>query len=67
MTILNSELYDALLEGGTSDAKARAAAQSMAAYDDRFARIEHDIALLRWMVGTNVILTIAILVKLFVH
>jgi hypothetical protein len=31
------------------------------------AKIESDLLLLKWMVGTNVAMTVAILVKLFIH
>jgi vacuolar-type H+-ATPase subunit I/STV1 len=107
VTILNSELYDALTAANVPDDKARAAAQSVAAYsgngrfskideqftkleeriddrfskiderfskiDDRFAKleerlakVEQDVAVLRWMIGTNLVLTVAILARLFV-
>jgi hypothetical protein len=31
------------------------------------AKIESDLLLLKWMVGTNVAMTVAIFVKLFIH
>jgi hypothetical protein len=40
MPLLLSEVYDALLEGGTSDAKARAAATAIADYHNRLVAIE---------------------------
>lgn len=66
MTILNSEIYDALIDGGTSEAKARAAAQSVAVYDAQFSKLEHEIAMLRWMIGGIYALLVPILVKLFI-
>jgi hypothetical protein len=39
----------------------------MADYENRFAKIETDIAILKWMVGTNIAFTLAIFVKLFMH
>lgn len=51
MAVMVSELYDALKEAGASEEKARAAATSVAAYEERFNRIERDLTLLKWMVG----------------
>jgi hypothetical protein len=61
MTTMISEVYDAFLAAGTPEDKARAAA----AYDQRFAKIEGDLSLLKWMVGFNLALTVAVLFKLF--
>lgn len=50
MTTLIAELYDALLAAGSPEDKARAAAEAMAgfdAYEQRFVRIEGDIAELK--------------------
>ena len=60
-----SEVYDALKEAGASDEKAKAAAQALANYENRFARIDTDLALLKWMIGFNLAFTMAILWKLF--
>ena len=77
------ELYDALLEAGASEAKARAAARAMADFDKRFTVIETQIAGLRaevdkrfavvdgtlrlhnWMLGTIIVMLIALLFKVF--
>ena len=59
------ELYDALIEAGTSEAKARAAARAMTNYESRISKIESDINLLRWMVGFNLAMTVAILFRVF--
>lgn len=40
MPLLLSEVYDALLEAGASDAKARSAAAAIAGYDNRLVNIE---------------------------
>ena len=67
-----SEVYDALKEAGASEEKARKAAEAIAGYESRFARIENastqlrgDVALLRWMLGFNLAMTVAILWKVF--
>lgn len=35
--------------------------------DQAFAKVQGDINLLRWMVGANFALTLAVFVKLFIH
>ena len=52
-----SEIYDAFLAGGTTEDKARKAAETLANYDDRFSRldgavvkVQSELVLLRWMV-----------------
>ena len=59
------EIYDALIEAGASETKARAAASTLANYESRFNKIESELTLLKWMVGLNIGLTITIASKLF--
>lgn len=59
------ELYDALKEAGTSEEKARAAARAIAGYDNRFANIDKDLTVLKWMIGFNLALSVTILFKIF--
>ena len=61
-----AEVYDALLEAGASQEKARQAAEAIAGYETRFAEIEKrlerldgKITLLSWMVGVAITLGIA--------
>ena len=58
MALMLSELYDALIEAGASAAKARKAAEEVAVYDDRLARVERRLEVLTYMVGTNITLTL---------
>ena len=51
MTVMLSKTYDAFLAAGAPEEKARAAAEELAAYEARFAKIETDLAVLKWMVG----------------
>lgn len=46
-----SEVYDALLEAGASQDKARRAAKALANHESRFSRIDADLLLLKWMTG----------------
>ena len=57
------ELYDALLEAGASEDKARAAA--LASYENRFSQVESSLVLLKWMGGFNLALTVAVLFRVF--
>ena len=66
MPTMLSEVYDALREAGASEEKSRRAAEAIAAYENRFARIEPDLTLLKWMVGFNIALTVTIVARIFV-
>lgn len=65
MSTMISEVYDALKEAGASEDKARKAAEAIATYENRFARIESDLALVKRMLGFNLAMTVAILWKTF--
>jgi hypothetical protein len=67
-------LRDALINAGAQPEKAAKAVEKLAVYDSEFAGVRQelvgirgDINLLRWMVGANFALTVAVFVKLFVH
>jgi hypothetical protein len=51
MALMMEKLYDALLAGNVPEDKARAAAVEAASYENRLARIESDLLLLKWMIG----------------
>ncbi len=65
MSTMISEVYDALKEAGASEEKARKAAEAVATYENRFARIESDLAVVKWMIGFNLAMTVAVLWKVF--
>ena len=46
-----SKTYDALIAAGSPEDKARAAAEELAGYESRFAKIETDLAVIKWMLG----------------
>jgi hypothetical protein len=51
MAVTLSKTYDALIAAGAPEDKARAAAEELAGYESRFAKIETDLAVLKWMLG----------------
>ena len=62
-----TELYDALKEAGASEASARKAAETMASYENRFARVDADLAVLKRMTGFNLAATMAVLFLVIRH
>ena len=75
MPAMLSELYDALKEAGVSEEKARKAAEAVASYDTRFATLDGKVETLRaelkgemawvkWMLGTEIVLTLGVLWRL---
>ncbi len=67
MTTMIAEIYDALREAGASEEKSRKAAEAVAAYESRFARIDSDLALLKWMVGFNLAATVGLIMLALRH
>jgi len=64
MTLRLGALHDALLHPGDKEL-AQKAAEEVAAYDNRLASIDTRLAVLTWMVGFNLLLTVATLWKVF--
>jgi hypothetical protein len=58
MPIMIAEVYDALREAGASEDKSRKAAEVLAGFENRFAKIETDLTVLKWMVGTSIVLIV---------
>jgi hypothetical protein len=67
MTTMITELYDALKDAGADEGKARKAAETVAAYENRFAKIETDLAIVKWMIGFNLAGTIALVLMQLRH
>ena len=65
MAVMLSKTYDAFVAAGAPDEKARAAAEELAAYENRFAKIETDLAVLKWMVGVNLAASLSLVIKAF--
>lgn len=57
MTTMITEVYDALVEAGASETKARSAAAAIADFEQRFNGIERRLMLLTWQVGTLTAIT----------
>ena len=66
MAMMMSSLYDARRAAGAGDEAARKAAEEVAGYDNRFAKVESDLNLLKWMIGFNLAMTGAVLAKMLV-
>ena len=64
MSLRLGALHDALLDPGNAE-KAQRAAEEVANYDSRFAKIEADLLLLKWMVGAVLGLIFLILGKVW--
>jgi hypothetical protein len=60
-----SEVYDAFIAAGAPEEKARKAAEAIASYENRFARIVSDLAVLKWMTGTILAGVVALVIKTF--
>ena len=65
MAVMLSKTYDALVSAGAPEEKVRAASEELAAYETRFAKIETDLAVLKWMVGVNLAASLSLVVKAF--
>jgi hypothetical protein len=66
MAVMIAEVYESLKEAGASDAKAKAAAEILAHYEDRFAKIEADLLVIKWMLGVVIAGILSLVVKAFV-
>jgi hypothetical protein len=65
MALMLAKLYTALREAGADDDKAREAAEEVASFESRLANVEASLMVLKWMVGFNLVLTVAIVGMLF--
>jgi len=61
MALMMGKLYDALRAGSIPDEKAREAAEEVAGFETRLSGVEARLAVLTWMVGTNIVLTVGVL------
>lgn len=61
MALMMGALYEALNRAGASHEDARKAAEEVAGYENRIAAIEARLGTLTWMVGFNIVLSLATL------
>jgi hypothetical protein len=61
MALMLGEVYDALLEAGASEEKARKAAEAIASYDNRLATIERKLEVHTYMLSTLIVIGLGIL------
>jgi hypothetical protein len=64
MKLMSPDLYEALIEAGASNEKAKAAAAAIGAFSNQIQSIKADLAILKWMVGTNIVISAGVLIKL---
>ena len=59
MALMLGALHDALKSAGADPNSARKAAEEVAGYESELADVKSDLRLLKWMVGTNIALSVA--------
>ena len=67
MALMMEKLYDALRAANVPDDKARAAAVEVASFENRLAKVEADLLLIKWMLGFNIAVTVAVMLRVFLH
>ena len=65
MSTMNSEVYDALIDAGADETKAREAAKSVARYDTDIAEIKASLLVLKWMTGFILAFVVALAWRVF--
>ena len=65
MALMLAEVYEALIEAGASEDKAKKAAEAVAAYDNRLAAIERKLEVHTYMLGTIIMIALGISWKVF--
>jgi hypothetical protein len=65
MAVMLSRTYDAFIAAGSPEEKARAAAEELANYESRFAKIEPDLAVMKWMLRLVIAGFVSLVIKAF--
>ena len=65
MSMMNCEVYDALVDAGADEAKAREAAKSVVRHDGDVAGIKASLLLLEWMTGFTLAFVVAVAWRTF--
>ncbi len=65
MSVMVTELYDALIDAGASEEKARTASKALADYESRFNSIDKEftvikgeLKVIKWMLGLVMVVTV---------
>jgi hypothetical protein len=61
MSIMISEVYDAFISAGANEDKSRKAAEALTVYENRFAKMEGELLVLKWMSGFTLAAVMAVL------
>ena len=61
------KLHDALVRARADENAAREAAEEVAGFENELAEVKSDLKLLKWMVGFDLVITVAILFRVFLH
>ena len=64
MSIMLADTYATLKEAGASGEAAKAAAEEIAAFESRLATVAPDLKLVKWMLGTNLVVSTGVLIRL---
>ena len=65
MAVMLSKTYEALIAAGAPEDKAREAAEELAGYEARFAKIETNLTVLKWMMGVQIAGVVSLVIKAF--
>jgi hypothetical protein len=77
MAVMMGNLYSALTQAGADEESAKTAVEEVAAYDNRIgdlktelktelASIRGELSPVKWMIGFNLAMTVALVVRLFI-
>ena len=77
MAVMMGNLYSALKQAGADEDNAKKAAEEVAGYENRiadlktemkaeFASVRGELSLVKWMLGFNLAMTVALVVRLFI-
>ena len=66
MALQMGALRSALISAGASEEKASEAAEEMAGYENRFAKIESDLTVVKWMLGVLMAGVASLVLKAFI-
>jgi hypothetical protein len=66
MAIMMGKLYEALRAGDVPEDTAREAAEEAAAFENRLADATADLRLVKWMLGFNLAMTLALVGHTFI-